>query len=427
MLLPDGELDLSSEPDPNAAFTLSIEPYSHLGDGVELVAKFRATSPQLEPSNITLELSFVDYATNDTIYNFVGTLGVESDTNSLLSVVDASEEFKTFDMAFGGVNAFIPALQQCDAFNAVNTLGRKEVAFDWISGPLESNIEDVFNILTQADIPPTRIGMAFADNVPLFTQLVRVIDKLNIRLLVELDPTLTVEQVVQVADDLLPFDDRVAFIWSPNVAYPLDAVRLRGKKVPRLALGRILGWNTLRDAQTDAKGIPAYHNPIAGFDYPFNFKGMERRPDIILGDLERKALANSQISVVERQVYDTGVRFILGDVLTANGDNSSLLKLINASDIAMYVDNRINKIVLRHLLKGMDSTIEDATKEATKFLDACTSKDRPLLVKSETLSGFYDLKITPREDRPFDAINVENNYRPQGAARAAYHYSNVVK
>ncbi|MNZ81643.1 hypothetical protein D3C78_1003190 [compost metagenome] len=67
----------------------------------------------------------------------------------------------------------------------------------------------------------------------------------------------------------------------------------------------------------------------------------------------------------------------------------------------------------------MDTMIEDALKECVRFLDACTSKERPLLVKAEEFSGFYDLKIVPSEDRPFDKVKVKNRYRPQGAARAA--------
>ena len=427
LLMPDGALSIAPDISPDAVLSIAIEPHSHLGDGVQLIAKLKATDTAITPDTVALELIFVDFATNDQIYKLVGTLDPEIGTNSLEAIVAATEEFKTFEVAIPNIPDFIDAVQNSDAFNEVNSLGRKSVALDWDSGPLESNIDQIFNILTEADVPPTRLAMAFTDNVPLFTQLVRVISKLNIRLFVELDPTLTVDQAIQVAQDLAPFDDRICFVWSPNLAYPLDAKALRGKKVPRLVLGTIMGWHTLRDAQTDTKGIPAYHNPIAGFDYPFAYKGMTKRADIVIGDPERKRLANAQICLVERQVFDTGVRFILGDVLTANGDNSKLLKLINASDIAMYIDNRVNKIIKRHLLKGMDTFIDDATKECVKFLDACTSKNRPLLVKSETLSGFYDLSITPREDKPFDAVNVENNYRPQGAARKAYHYSNVVE
>ncbi|WP_252513315.1 hypothetical protein [Acinetobacter baumannii] len=140
----------------------------------------------------------------------------------------------------------------------------------------------------------------------------------------------------------------------------------------------------------------------------------------VLDDTARKRLANAQINVVERQNYRSGIRFILGDVLTANGDNTAVLKLANSSDIAMFIDNTINAIVLRHLLKGMTTFIEDATKECKKFLEACTSKDRPLLVQSQELSGLFELSITPRADRPDDAVDVSLGYHPNGCTRAAY-------
>lgn len=49
-----------------------------------------------------------------------------------------------------------------------------------------------------------------------------------------------------------------------------------------------------------------------------------------------------------------------------------------------------------------------------------TIKDRRLLVNSPEIDVYYNFKITPRADRPDDAVDVENKYHPQGAAQAAY-------
>lgn len=71
--------------------------------------------------------------------------------------------------------------------------------------------------------------------------------------------------------------------------------------------------------------------------------------------------------------------------------------------------------------------IDDATKECIKFLDACTTKDRRLLVNSSEIGGYYNFKTTPRADRPDDAVDVKNKYHPQGAAQAAYYTSTIEK
>jgi hypothetical protein len=416
-----GDLTLSNEESSAAVMQIALEPYSHLGDGVSLNIRFFATETTITPESVKAELVFVDDLTGDQIYKFSGSLNTdESAVNSISAVIDATEEFKTFEITIPNEMNFVSAIQQSEGFNALNTLGRKSVWQAWASGPLVSNLNQVFDILTQQDVPPTRLGVAFTDNVPLFTELLRVADELNIRLIVELDPTLTIDQAVQIGNDLSPFDHRVMLIWNPTVARPINAVGLNGKRTPRLAVGKILGEHALRDARTNTAGIPPLQDPIAGFDYPFKFTGMQKRDDVVLDDTARKRLANAQINVVERQVYRSGVRFILGDVLTANGDNTAILKLANSSDIAMFIDNTINAIVMRHLLKGMTTFIEDATKESKKFLEACTSKDRPLLVQSKELSGLFELSITPRADRPDDAVDVSLGYHPNGCTRAAY-------
>ncbi|MGQ1228561.1 hypothetical protein ACT4YP_20640 (plasmid) [Acinetobacter baumannii] len=416
-----GVLTLSNEPSSAAVMEIALEPYSHLGDGVTIDLRFFATEPTITPETVKAEIVFIDSVTGDQIYKFLGSLNTdETAVNSISAVIDATEEFKTFEIIIHGEDSFANAIQQSEAFNALNTLGRKVVSLPWSSGPLESNINQLFDILTQRDVPPTRLGFAFTDNVPLFTELLRVADELNIRLIVELDPTLTIDQAVQIGNDLSPFDHRVMLVWNPTVSRPINAIGLNGKRTPRLAIGKILGEHALRDARTNTAGIPPLQDPIAGFDYPFTFKGMQKRGDIVLDDTARKRLANAQINVVERQNYRSGIRFILGDVLTANGDNTAVLKLANSSDIAMFIDNTINAIVLRHLLKGMTTFIEDATKECKKFLEACTSKDRPLLVQSQELSGLFELSITPRADRPDDAVDVSLGYHPNGCTRAAY-------
>lgn len=430
---PQGYLFLKRENDLNEMFlgtplVILMDPHSHLGDGVNVRVKFTATDPHITLENIKMELTFFDTATNDEIYKFIGTLDPsESATNSIMAVAEASQEFKEFSVSVPNADQLIQYIQLCDAFNLYGTLARKELDLNWDSDPIESNVNAVFNILTQLDDLPTRLGYAFTDDVALYTELLRVADHLNIRLLVELDPTLSVDQVEQVAQDLSPFDHRVSFIWNPNLARPLNAQGLQGKLVPRLAIGTLLGRNALRDAQTNVKGIPPYHTPIAGHDYPFKFIGMTKRPDIVLDDTARKRLANVQVNVVERQVFRTGKRFILGDVLTANGDHTSALKLLNSSDISLFIDNTLNAIVMRHLLKGMSTYIEDATKECTKFLDSCVTKDRPLLVRSTEINGYYELSIVPRSDRPFDASDVTCNYCTNGASRAAFSNFAVVK
>ncbi|AWL27142.1 hypothetical protein DJ533_00210 (plasmid) [Acinetobacter defluvii] len=416
----DGSLSLKADLVGTPPLWVNLDPYSYLGDGVELHVNFKQTDQVVNADTVKLDISFIDQATNDVIYKFVGSLSDDiNQTNSLMSIVDATEEFKDFEVKVGA--GFSQAIVLSSAYNNLDSLGRSKKVLTWQSNTPPSNIDSLAKTLTRGKNKPTRLYMFFDNNVTVFTQLMRVMDKLNIRLFVELDPMLTVDQAIQTANDLAADDDRVSFIWSPNVARPINAQSLKGRKVARLIGGTLMAWHTLRDANMDAQGIPAYHNPVAGYDYPFSYRGLDQRPDIDLDDTTRKRLANARINVMQVIDFRAGSRFILGDVLTANNNNTSLLKLINASDISMFIANTINAITMRHLLKGMTTYIEDATKECVKFLDSCCTKNRPLLVHSETLNGFYKFTITPRQDRPFDAVDVKLGCRPQGATRAAYN------
>lgn len=415
----DGALSLEEDLIGTPPLWTNLEPYSFLGDGVELHLNFKQTDQVINADSVKLEIAFIDQLTNDVIYKFIGSLGSDiNQTNNLVSIIDATEEFKDFEVKTG--SGFADAVVLCSAFNPLNSLGRNKKVLAWQPEIPPPNVDQLAKTLMRGRNKPTRLYMRFDNNVTTFTELLRVADMLNIRLFVELDPMLTIDQVIQTASDLMPNDDRVSFIWSPNVARPINAQSLKGRKFGRLIGGTLMAWHTLRDANKDGNGIPAYHNPIAGYDYPFSYRGLDQRPDIDLDDTTRKRLANARINVMQVIDFRAGERFILGDVLTGNSDNTSLLKLINASDISMFVANTINAITMRHLLKGMTSYIEDATKECTKFLDTCCTKARPLLVHSEKLNGFYDFSITPRQDRPFDAVDVKLGCRPQGATRAAY-------
>ncbi|MGE8683100.1 MAG: hypothetical protein ACN6OV_01195 [Acinetobacter sp.] len=420
----DSEL---SNLDENIISQLSFDLANHLDDGVELEVKLKQQGPTFHLSQTAIELTFLDVGTGDKIYTAKGFLDPDENlTSSIVSVLDAMDDFSEVELENFTYPGFESDIADLNCFNEYDSLGRNAEKMSVPTAPMP-NVPTVYSIITSQDIAPNDLYMQFTDDFGLFTQMLRAANKLNVGLWVELDPTLTLDQVYMVAADLAPMDHHVRLVWSPIRARPLDAVGLKGKKIARLVGGFILGQLLKRRAKTNVHGIPPLHTPIAGFDFPVNFVGIEQNPDVILDDFAHKQLAALQVNVVQRSHYESGVRFEIGDCLTAYGNNTSVLKLTNASDVSMFVDNRLKSIIKRHLLKAMETMIEDALKECVAFLDACTTKDRPLLVRGEEFSGYYDLSIVPREDRPFDAVAVKCRYRPQGAARAAFLDTEVTK
>lgn len=401
----------------DAIICVDFKPYNVYDNTLSLGVKLSQIGMSASSSDYKLSLKFSDISTDDTVYEFEGTLQDADNIASLVAVMDASEEFEFVELH--APSNQISKYADLAFFNPISSLGRKSLNLAVPAGVAPERV-DVFGTITGLDDTPQTLYMRFTDDVGLYTEMVRTAVKLDARLWIELDPSLTVDQAIMVASELNPQEHRVRFLWSPIVARPANSVGLRGRKVPRVSGGYVVAQHMLRDANVNEQGIPPLHTPIAGFDFPITFVGIEQRAGVLLDDPTRKRLADAKINVVQRIKYDDGVRFIIGDGLTAYSSNNSLLKLTNASDISMFIDNRVKQIVFRHLLKATDNTIEDATKDIRRFLDACTSKERKLLKQSEELGGYYQISLTPRNDRPYDAINVKVGYRTQGMTRAAY-------
>lgn len=414
---------LTTSQQENAIITIEAVTYSKLNQGVKAkLALFQTEEGDYTPNNTLCKFTLIDGATDDVIVKIQGTLGDdEDDYNTLIAAAAASDEFQLFNLTvnktgFGG------AIKASRATNPLNGLGRSALSADWTYVPIsKSNIGDIYNIITTAEEPPTAIYMVMGDNPLLLTEALRAAKKLNIPLTVELNPSLSVEQVISVAQSIDTHDYRVNLIWNPTLSRPNNATSLKGRMKVRFAMGTLLGRTMLRNANTNAHGIPPLHRPIAGYDYPFTWLGLTQRDDVIMSDMVRKKLAKARINTIYAEKFTSGVRFILGDVRTQYDVKSgSPLELTNASEISMFIDRTVIEIARRHLLKPQSEFLQIITSDISKFMEKCTDVNNQLLVNSEEIGGYYALSVVPRADRPNDAVDLRLAYRPEGATRAVY-------
>lgn len=415
----DSSLSLEEE---TPIIVLDATPFNQLGDGVSVKVKLTQVESQLSLAGINMSITFYDWQTKDEIYTFSGNLDKDSN-NCITEVMLASEEFQFAVIDVKGTLAQVAGL---GCFNGLSDYGLKNFDESLPLAQVSSGV-DLFTAITEQDNTPSTLYMMFSDNFQQYMEMVRVSKALNVRLIAELDPTLSVDQAISLATELNIGDHRTRILWSPILARPINAVGLKGKKEARASGGYYVSQHMLRDANTNSNGIPPLNTPIAGFDFAVPFIGAEQRSDVVLDDPTRKRLADAKINVVQRQKYPNGVRYVIGDVLTAYNDNNSLLKVTNASDVSMFIDNRIIQIIKRHLLKSTTDTIADSLRDAKRFLESCTAKDRKLLVPSDELGGHYTLSITRNEARPHDAIDVSCAYHPDGATRIAFLNTTISK
>jgi hypothetical protein len=437
----DGEMDAQAVPDDELesfvadlkaneypySFAIACETHSVFNDDVELkVAVFQKGS-SLDPETAILKLTWVDSYTGDEVLSVQGTLSTdENNLASIVNIAQSKEEFAQFDLYVGDFFADMIEESEDEFLNAPNGLGRNFIQLGLPSDTRTAlSMDELFDAVVEAEDLPNYLCMFFNDNVQLFQTMLRISEKLNVPLYVELDPTLLPEQHAQIAEELGAYSHRVTVIANAVLARPNSAETLRGKKKPRYALGTLIGYTLIRNANTDSQGFPPIQNPVAGYGFPMRWPGMEMRQDVKYNEETLEMLAKAKVNMVLRERYDTGPRFVLADVLTQYDSKTSVLRLTNSSEISMFIDNRLINICKRHLLKAKTTFKADALRECRAFLEGCGTAG--LIVESADLGGKYTLDITDRADRPHDAVDLKCGYRPEGTVRAVYLATSVHK
>lgn len=409
--------------------SLNLDLFTHLGDGVQLQLFFNAKkSKPLVGADIVLRTKWVDTVTNDTILDISGTLTSNvDDSSAYTNIAESTNEFR--NIALVKNTGWIDAIKLSNGYNASNSLGRnKSLVTITTDLPDAFDADKLYKTLTTLKNKPAYIVLPSLSEVDVYTTALRATQKLNTQMKAEIDPSITVDQATALSTALDAEDHRVEYIWSPNKCRPRDAVSLTGRKQFCYAIGAYVGMLLLRNANTSSQGIPMIANPVAGHDYPFKYKAMEQRSDIVLDDDALEALAVAKINVVRPVDFDTGTEFVLSDVLTQYQSENSALRLTNASEIATYTTNRTIDILRRHMLKSMTSYLSDASKDINKFLSACSNSSVALLQPSDDLGGKpFVFKLTPDPQYPFERVRLYLARRTNGAVRAVIFDDYVTK
>lgn len=410
----------------NALLSLDFSTFSYL-QNTELEVSFFSKKSIPLISDIILRLRIIDATTGDEVIRIQGIVDSNPDNlASIVAVADATEEFEQFELSFVVEDA-ADAILLSDAFNAANSLGRNKVSIplDDEMGP-QFDADEFVKTLTKLVDPPSYLALPVADNLPLYVACLQAAEKLNIPLDVELDPTITAEQVAQLSESLDAQTHRVQLIWSPILCRPRDAVSLRGRKIPATYIGQYIGDKLLRNAQTNAEGYAPIQKAVAWKDYPFKKKALELRPDLDLGDEQTlEMLAKAKVNVVRPIKFKQGVRFVLSDLLTQKQSENSALRLVPAAEIAMRTSNDCVAILKENMLRPTDDFLKDTSEAIEEYLDGAVTAG--WLKPADDLGGKpYAFRLTPDKDKPFERVRLYMARRPEGATRTAIFDEDVL-
>lgn len=318
----------------------------------------------------------------------------------------------------------ITKLKEFGVFNTLSDyrVHQKVLQIPKTANDVDLTAEQVRTILAKSD-KPNYFALANVDDLAMIESVVAVMDKFNNHLFVDLGSITDWRQIVALQQSLALKDHRIRFIWNPNISRPIGANSVLTRKKWRPCVGDYLAKHLLRNAMTNNQGIPPIHIPVAGYHFPVEFKDMRQMTDVVLDEEAQNTLADAQVIMVLNETYQNESRWIYGDVLTQRDSDTSALRLANASE---FTANGIIDIIKKHMLTRMSAFLQNAYDECEKFLNACVSAG--LLVPSEQLGGqYYALSITPRADKPFEAVDVKLARRPEGAVRQAYLETTINK
>lgn len=385
--------------------------------------------------DVQAQLTWKDSTTGQVLYRITGLLAERTGYVSLADAAADSELFQVFTVAKNALLTSAAAatdVTEGTAWNAVNTLGRNKTTLTLPvnAGAAETALAGYLNTV-YADVQqmaslPDYIVLPKTDDLAVWTLALRLVAKLNVNGLAEIDGSLDLDSAIALAESLDAKDHRITLFYNVHKARYRDATGVRGAKVNRPVVGVQVGYRLLRNANSNASGIPPIHIPVAGYDYPIRFGGMEASKTVILDEPALNRLAAAKIIPVVFERYEGLSRFIFGDCLTQYDSATSALRLGNAAEITTYTENVVMQITRRWLLKNTATYIERADSDCRRFLDACVTAG--LLVPADDLGGYpYTLSINPREDRPFDGVTISLARRPEGCVRAVYFNSSVNK
>lgn len=342
-------------------------------------------------------------------------------------------EFDFFDVVetyyeAGQVQTIRQALEQAGVMNTLYAYRTREVVFDVPASPLQPDISptEVRNMLTKFAPHPNYIAVTDVSNLEMIDALAGVMADFNIHMFIDVGQMTDWRNVAALVEGLNFNDQRIRVLWNPNKCRPGETSGILSRQKWRPCVGDYLGKHLLRNALRNVNGIPPLHIPVAGYEFPIDFRGMKQMDEVNLDEEAQNALAAAHVIVVLNERYQNQSRWIYGDVLTQRSSATSALRLANAAEIETFTANGVIDIIKRHMLAPMDDFLSRVYGDCQRFLDACVAAG--LLKESVELAGrYYALEISPNTEKPFEAVNVKLARRPEGAVRQAYLETTIVK
>lgn len=181
-----------------------------------------------------------------------------------------------------------------------------------------------------------------------------------------------------------------------------------------------VGKRCLRNASTDANGVPPKNWVIAGKDHPLERTGIVQT--YFPSEQELDDLAKARINPVIFQKYNGGSKFVFLDSLT-NAKTNADRKLIAVAEMATTVDDWVATFANECLQLPMLESVKRMNQYLEKLFPALETA-KWIKVSEDKTSEIYGLAfaftVAPNAQRPSDRMDVSYWVHYDGTNRATY-------
>lgn len=255
--------------------------------------------------------------------------------------------------------------------------------------------------------------------VALLTRLFALGKDINKQVVWDIPGSYTPDQVITFRDQLNVDSHYAQSYWAPL----LTDDPLNGGRAYIGTSGMNVGFRCLRNARTDANGIPPKNIAVAGKDFPITRTSVRQTYNPTENELDD--LAKAQINPVLFVRYNTGGRYVFTDSLTC-AKTFADRKLIAVADMSSQIDDWVTAYAQECLQMPMKAAVKRMTDFLQDLFEAVEAAN--WLVPSKHLGDrSFVATVKPNEQRPTDRMDVAYWLSYDGTVRAIYVQQTIAK
>lgn len=196
-----------------------------------------------------------------------------------------------------------------------------------------------------------------------------------------------------------------------------------GNKVVFGTSGAQIGYRCARNAVTNAYGLAAKNQPIAGINGNLGRSSVTQV--LSLSEQDLSDLADAKINPVIYQTFSGGGLFVFSDSLTCANTTLSYRKLVSVAEMSAHIDESVARYARECLHLPMQASIDRMSAYLRKFFGYCQASGW-LVESTDSETPPYAFTVARDAVQTADRMNIEYWLHYDGVARQVHIQQSIV-